>query len=210
MKKFYGIIALVAAFMLAIPAQAQFKFGVKAGLNVSKASLDKEVISADNRTGFFVGPMVEFTVPLVGIGVDAALLYDNKSIKASGEVAGQTVSETETLHYIDIPVNLKYTIGLGSLASVYGATGPQFSYNLTGKNVFGDLGGYALNKSEFSWNVGAGVKLLGHLQVGYNYNIALGNTAEVKDDGGVNTAFNYLIGKKVKNNTHQISVAYIF
>ena len=63
MKKFYGIIALVAAFMLAIPAQAQFKFGVKAGLNVSKASLDKEVISADNRTGFLVGPMVEFTVP---------------------------------------------------------------------------------------------------------------------------------------------------
>lgn len=210
MKKIFGVIALAAAFVFAVPAQAQLKFGVKAGLNVSKASLSKEVIGADNRTGFFVGPMVEFTVPVIGIGLDAALLYDNKSIKASGDVEGQSVSESETLHYIDIPVNVKYSIGLGSLASVYAATGPQFSYNLSGKSVFKDLGGYSLKKSEFSWNIGAGVKLLKHLQVGYNYNIALGNTAEVKDDGAAGTAFNYLIGKKVKNNTHQISVAYMF
>ena len=211
MKKIFGVIALAAGFLFAAPAQAQFKFGVKAGLNVSKAILDKEVVSADNRNGFFIGPVLEFTVPVIGIGLDAALLYDNKSIKASGEdLSGNNVSQTETLHYIDIPVNVKYTIGLGSLASVYGATGPQFSYNVGGKSVFDNMGDYTLNKSEFSWNVGAGVKLLGHLQVGYNYNIALGNTAEVKEKGAAGTAVGYLLGKKVKNNTHQISVAYMF
>ena len=129
MKKIFGVIALAAAFMFAVPAQAQLKFGVKAGLNVSKASLDKGVLSADNRTGFFVGPMAEFTLPVIGLGVDAALLYDNKSVKVGAE--GESASST--LHYIDIPINVKYTIGLGSLASVYGATGPQFSYNIGNK-----------------------------------------------------------------------------
>lgn len=199
MKKIFGVIALAAAFMFAVPAQAQLKFGVKAGLNVSKASLDKGVLSADNRTGFFVGPMAEFTLPVIGLGVDAALLYDNKSVKVGAE--GESVSST--LHYIDIPINVKYTIGLGSLASVYGATGPQFSYNIGGKSILD--GSYALNDSDFSWNIGAGVKLLGHLQVGYNYNIALGKTAEVKDANAID-----FVGKSFKNNTHQISVAYMF
>lgn len=199
MKKIFGVIALAAAFMFAVPAQAQLKFGVKAGLNVSKASLDKGVLSADNRTGFFVGPMAEFTLPVIGLGVDAALLYDNKSVKVGAE--GESASST--LHYIDIPINVKYTIGLGSLASVYGATGPQFSYNIGGRSIL--EGSYALKDSDFSWNIGAGVKLLGHLQVGYNYNIALGKTAEVKDADAID-----FVGKSFKNNTHQISVAYMF
>jgi hypothetical protein len=139
--------------------------------------------------------MAEFTLPVIGLGVDAALLYDNKSVKVD--------SESKSLHYIDIPINVKYTIGLGSLASVYGATGPQFSYNIGGKSILD--GSYALNGSDFSWNIGAGVKLLGHLQVGYNYNIALGKTAEVKD-----SQLTDYIGKSFKNNTHQISVAYMF
>ncbi len=194
MKKIFGVIALAMAFVFAVPAQAQLKFGVKAGLNVSKVSISGADLDSKNRTGFFVGPMAEFTLPIVGLGIDAALLYDNKSVKVE--------SESKNLHYIDIPINVKYTIGLGSLASVYGATGPQFSYNIGNKKWHG----VDLNDSDFSWNIGAGVKLLGHLQVGYNYNIALGNTAEVKGADAIEN-----IGKiKMKNNTHQISVAYMF
>ncbi len=213
MKKYFGLVAIIAAMFVAMPAQAQFKFGVKAGLNISKPSFDKSVASADNRAGFFVGPMAEFTVPVIGIGIDAAVLYNNKSIKASGvDDAGVAKTETENLHYIDIPINVKYTIGLGSLASIYGATGPQFSFNVGGGDIFDN--NYSLNSSDFSWNIGAGVKLLSHFQIGYNYNIALGNTAEVKDAGALSVAGNYawnkLMGKDMKTNTHQISIAYMF
>lgn len=194
MKKIFGVIALAMAFVFAVPAQAQLKFGVKAGLNVSKVSISGADLDSKNRTGFFVGPMAEFTLPIVGLGIDAALLYDNKSVKVE--------SESKNLHYIDIPINVKYTIGLGSLASVYGATGPQFSYNIGNKKWHG----VDLDDSDFSWNIGAGVKLLGHLQVGYNYNIALGNTAEFKETD----AMGKIDKIKMKNNTHQISVAYMF
>ena len=48
-------------------------------------------------------------------------------------------------------------------------------------------------------NVGAGLKLLNHLQVGANYNIPLGNTADIE---GTNASY--------KTKTWQVSVAYIF
>lgn len=203
MKKLFGIIMVAVAMFMATPANAQFKFGVKAGLNVSKVSFDKDIAknAIDSRTGFFVGPMAEFTVPIIGLGADVAVLYDNKGVEVDGV--------SETLQYIDIPINVKYSIGLGSIVGVYVATGPQFSYNIGGKQIFENS--YSLKSSEFSWNVGAGVKLLGHLQVGYNYNIGIGKTGEMGSALDVTTGqIGNFVNGDVKNNTHQISVAYLF
>ena len=200
MKKIFAAAALM--LLIAVPASAQFSYGLKAGLNVSKASLDWSTVSSDNQTGFFVGPMVEFTVPLVGVGVDASLLYNNKGMKLKAIASGDSFSQT--LQYIDIPINLKYTYGLGSIAGVFVTTGPQFSFNISSKKL--KIADYTLKSSEFSWNVGLGAKLLGHLQVAYNYNIAIGKTSEFEY---YDTAMNLVKGK-LKNNTHQISLAYMF
>lgn len=200
MKKIFAAAALM--LLIAVPASAQFSYGLKAGLNVSKASLDWSAVSSDNQTGFFVGPMVEFTVPLVGVGVDASLLYNNKGMKLKDVTSGDSFSQT--LQYIDIPINLKYTYGLGSIAGVFVTTGPQFSFNISSKKL--KIADYTLKSSEFSWNVGLGAKLLGHLQVAYNYNIAIGKTSEFEY---YDTAMNLVKGK-LKNNTHQISLAYMF
>lgn len=220
-KNILSIVALVAAMFVASPAMAQFKYGVKAGLNISKVSLDKnnltKNIAKDNQTGFFAGVMGEFTLPLVGIGVEGSLLYDQKKMDA-GE-------DTKTLEYVDLPINLKYTLGFSSIASVYVATGPQFSWNIGGKNfsnaitptgMIDNYNSYAqdftLQKSEFSWNIGAGATVLKHIRVGYNYNIAIGKTANMSVEGfqdGVGVA-EQLTKVKLKNNTHQVSVTYIF
>lgn len=209
MKKLFGLV-LGALLLLAAPAQAQVKFGLKAGLNVSKVKLDKEVFDSKNRTGFFVGPMVEFSIPLVGLNLDAALLYDNKVVGVKGEAGDDIeIDKDETLQYLDIPINLKYVIGLGSMASVYVATGPQFSYNIGDKKLFDNS--YSLKSSQFSWNFGAGVKLVQHLQVGYNFNLGMGNTADVKSGTVAGEVGNLFMGKKLKGtNTHQLSVAYLF
>lgn len=205
MRKYLSTLAVVAALIIAAPAQAQTQFGIKAGLNVSKASIDSKVLDSSNRTGFFIGPMAEITLPIIGLGVDGAILYDQKGVEleTSNEL-GEVELGKETLHYIDVPVNLKYSIGLGSTASIYLATGPQFSYNIGGKKLFHNT--YSLKSSEFSWNVGAGAKVAGHLQIGYNYNIGLGDTAELNTFGIAKDA----IKGNLKNNTHQISVAYLF
>ena len=205
-KNILSLAVLIAALSFALPSQAQVKFGVKAGLNMNSVSLKdyKGNLDGDNRAGFFAGVTADVTIPLAGLGVEASLLYDNKSIALSDG----TNESKKTLHYVSLPINAKYTIGFSSLASVYFATGPQFSWNVgdrswAPKNI---QAGWELKKSEFSWNVGAGVTALKHIRVGYNYNIGIGKTAEATVRG---TAINGVKGK-LKNNTHQVSLTYIF
>ena len=80
---------------MAMPAQAQIHFGVKGGLNLSKASFSnvKENFKKDNFTGLFIGPMAEFNIPIVGLGVDAALLFAQRGIKVSDADADVTVKQ---------------------------------------------------------------------------------------------------------------------
>lgn len=213
-KNILGIIALVAAFFVAVPSQAQLvKLGVKGGLNVTAVSLSgdlKSNISKDNQTGFFAGLTADVTIPLAGLGADIAVLYDQKKV--------DTGNANEKIEYINIPLNVKYTFGFSSLASLYIATGPQFAFNIgdkdygytTPKEIEGTIqevkNDFMLKKSEFSWNVGAGVTVLKHVRVGYNYNIAIGNTADFNFRDVATDAYK----GELKNNTHQISLTYIF
>lgn len=44
--------------------------GVKGGVNVMKVTFDDKLLKSDNMAGFFIGPMAEFTIPVVGLGID--------------------------------------------------------------------------------------------------------------------------------------------
>ena len=68
MKRFLGIL-FVISMLFAIPAQAQFRFGVKAGTNLTETPSDLKNLDADGMTGFFVGPMATFTIPVIGLGL---------------------------------------------------------------------------------------------------------------------------------------------
>ena len=196
MKKIFGALMIAVCIGMAMPAQAQIHFGVKGGLNLSKASFSdvKENFKKDNFTGFFIGPMAEFNIPVVGLGVDASLLFAQRGIKISDGGEEATVKQNG----LDIPVNLKYNIGLGSLVGLYVAAGPDFYFDFAGNKTIDGVR-TDKKKAEVGINVGAGVKLLNHLQVGANYNIPLGKTASFEDIEG-----------SYKTKTWQVSVAYIF
>lgn len=222
-KNILNLAVLVAALAFALPSQAQIKFGIKTGLNVNSFSVKNLPGNVDkkNRNGFFAGVTADVTVPIVGLGADISLLYDNRCIGLGGvtdyedyyegvpEVTSSSYTKThKTFHYISLPINAKYTVGLSSLASVYVATGPQFSWNIGDRHwSMGDWDdGWELKSSQFSWNVGCGATVLSHVRVGYNYNIALGNTAEIR----IEDEAQKLVKGKLKNNTHQISLTYLF
>lgn len=207
MKKLLTLIVLVAATCFAVPANAQLKFGVKGGLNITDMSLSNDVFETSNRTGFFIGPTIKFTLPIVGLGIDASALYDQREGEVNVEADDNTVVSTRLKQKsINIPINLRYDIGLGSLAAVYLAAGPQFGFNIGDKNqsLYKDVAEWRLNTSNFSVNVGAGVMLLGHLQVGANYNIVCGKTGEITLLDGAESVL------RGRSNTWQISAAYYF
>ena len=209
MKKFFTLVVLLATMTVA--AQAQVKFGVKGGLNLTSMKIDASVADKSNQAGFFIGPTVKFTLPVVGLGIDASALYDQRSFKATEG------NQTETLKQqsIQIPINLRYGIGLGSTAGIYFFAGPQFGFNIGDKTNPIEIGNEAVNNwtlksSYLSANVGLGLMLLNHLQVSANYNIAIGTTGEFDPIKSVaNTTWDTVTGK-TKANAWQLSVAYFF
>jgi len=199
---------------MAMPAKAQIKFGVKGGLNLASASLSDAWDAkgnADNYTGFFIGPMVDITIPIIGLGVDGALMYSQKGTKISFDGLGSTTFKQQG---IEIPVNLKYSIGLGSLASIYFAAGPSFYFNMKSDDDFtfnSVAGSLDYDKSEVSLNLGAGVKLLRHLQLGVNYNMGLTDSAKAKIDSSKSSdMWDAINGESYKSKIWQVSVAYLF
>jgi len=201
--------------LVSMPAHAQLKWGVKGGVNLSE--IDWKGGYAGNKehsTGFFIGPMAEFTIPIIGLGIDGALMYSQRGNKYDVSAGTFSGSIDERQQGIEIPVNLKYTIGLGSLLGIYIAAGPDFFFNFKdidlkalGSGVNTD-GAVDTKKTQVGLNVGVGVKILKHLQVGVNYQIPMGNTFSVGDAAGA--IWEKVLGKNAKTKTWQISAAYIF
>ena len=208
MKKILTLIVMAVAF--AMPSQAQFNFGVQAGLNltnISDFSLNAPGVenAIKSRAGFFVGPTVKFTLPIVGLGIDAAALYDQREAKTNGE--------TLKSQSIQIPINVRYGFGLGSMAEIFAFAGPQFGFNIGDKDkTWGDVKNTAakwtLKSSNVSANVGIGATILSKLQLKVNYNIALGKTGEVDIKEGADAAWKTITGAKA--NAWQVSAAYFF
>lgn len=215
MKKWITLFTVTVCLAMAMPAKAQIKFGVKGGLNLASASLSDAWDAkgnADNYTGFFIGPMVDITIPIIGLGVDGALMYSQKGAKISfDDDLGSTTFKQQG---IEIPVNLKYSIGLGSLASIYFAAGPSFYFNMKSDDDFtfnSVAGSLDYDKSEVSLNLGAGVKLLRHLQLGVNYNMGLTDSAKAKIDSSKSSdMWDAINGESYKSKMWQVSVAYLF
>ena len=205
MKKIFSVLMVAVALMMAAPAQAQLiKFGLKGGLNMSKIDWKGGVEgNKDNTTGFFIGPMAEVTLPIIGLGIDGALMYSQRGKDEYKEQG------------LEIPINLKYTIGLGSLLGVYLSAGPDFFYNFKDKKD-AEISDVIINgkpatkdymspkKAQVAVNLGVGVKLLKKLQVGVTYQIPMGDSFEWKDV--TDTTMNF----SAKTKTWQVSAAYIF
>ena len=211
MKKIFTSAAIALAMLFtANTANAGINFGLKGGLNVTSMSLNSEVFDASNRAGFFFGPTVKFTLPIVGLGIDASALYDQREAKLT--VGEAKTKETVKTQAINIPINARYSVGLGSVASVLFFAGPQFGFNVGDKNqsLFKDMGEWRLKSSTFSVNVGLGAMLLSHLQISANYNIACGKTGETTVSSALGELAQSAAKKRGRANAWQIGLAYYF
>lgn len=207
MKKI--MMLLLAAIALSMPSQAQVKFGLKGGLNLTTMSMSesgaKDAIK--NKAGFFVGPTIKIGLPLSGLSVDASALYDQREAKMTVNNNEETLKSQS----LQVPINLRYGVGLGSVVNLFAFAGPQFGFNLgdKSKEIFNNAMDWTLKSSNVSANVGLGATLLNHLQITVNYNIALGKTGDVDLKQGADAAWNTLTGKS-KANAWQVSAAYFF
>jgi hypothetical protein len=166
MKK---VFLTVFAVLMVFAASAQFKGGLKAGVNMSKISTDIDGLGSDseNGTSFHVGAYGIFSLS-DALAVQPELLYN--SIKGSD-------SET-TVNFLSIPVMVTYTFAEKFNVQV----GPQYGFVLSSdpSEAKDDL------KGDFTLNLGAGASF-GKFNVTARYGIGLSNIVDVE---GIETKIN--------------------
>ncbi|MCM1028890.1 MAG: PorT family protein [Pseudoflavonifractor sp.] len=188
--------ALLISLAGALPAAAQFKIGPKAGVTVNSLHFDRSVLDSDNRAGFTGGLMCEFTLPVVGVGFDLSALYTRRS--AQWMEANDVTKDARD--YFAIPLNLKWKLKL-PIVRPFLTTGPEVAFLTSRKAVNEAWRNHAV---DWSWNFGAGLELMGHLQVAASYGIGINNA--VKKTGIADNAAKVA----AKNRVWTITAAYLF
>ena len=201
-----ALVALFAALFTCLPAEAQLRFGAKAGVNIDKLHFNENAFSSDNRCGFTVGAMGEFMAPL-GIGVDLSLMYTYMKADSEGEKTQFLgMSFDKGYSYLEIPLNLKYKLTIPAVASVikpYVFTGPSLALKLGGDNSY-----FKTKTCQWGWNIGLGVELINHLQISGGYTFGMNNIFDqfkVSESLGLTTD-----QLKVKNNYWTVTAAWLF
>ncbi len=199
-------IVAIAVLLSSTPADAQIKFGIKAGANFNSLKFNQDLFNDDNRAGFNGGVMLEFTMPIIGVGMDASVMYVHRSGEdfTDYDEAGNEISTSTGRDYIDIPLNLKYKLslpGIGSLVKPFVTTGPSFAFLVSKKNI----NEFIKNKScDIAWNFGFGIELFSHVQVAASYGLGLTNTLEYVGIGNNNETI------EGKNRYWTVTAAYMF
>lgn len=198
MKFTKRFMAIAIALMVMLPAMAQFKIGPRLGVDVNSLHFNKDVFQEDNRAGFTGGLQAEFMIPGLGFGFDASVMYVRRSATFTDDQRTEVNAD-----YIEIPVNLKYKLGLpllGNILKPYVFTGPSFSF-LTSRRFFSD---FVNKKSDTAWNFGFGVELINHLQLSASYAVGMSKALDVFHLSNENANING------KNRYWTVTAAWLF
>ncbi len=198
MKLTKRFMAIAIALMVMLPAMAQFKIGPRLGVDINSLHFNKDVFQEDNRAGFTGGLQAEFMIPGLGFGFDASVMYVRRSATFTDDQRTEVNAD-----YIEIPVNLKYKLGLPLLSRIlkpYVFTGPSFSF-LTSRRFFSD---FVNKKSDTAWNFGFGVELINHLQLSASYAVGMSKALDVFHLSNENANING------KNRYWTVTAAWLF
>jgi hypothetical protein len=215
MKKIILTLALVAA--AATSAMAQFSVGAGyLNQNVKSTYTSGSSTSTSNTgaQGFYVGADAAYNLGY-GVSVVPGIYYGYLGNDSASSVAGLVGAEGSTKsHYIAVPVNFKYGIGLGDLLNVFAYAGPQFELGVSSKTTYtavvlgqsasSTVDNYSgddshLNRFNISLGAGIGVDVAEMVRVNFGYHYGLLNMYKGSDS-------NY----KINNSYWSVGAAFLF
>lgn len=209
MKKVLLFFVLVAMSVVSVNAQDNLKWGVMAGMNVSKYT----ITGFDSRIGFHAGVKAELGLSQEASGayMDFAALLTLKGAKIDG---GSIASIKFNPYYLEVPVHVGYKYAVNDDFALFGNVGPYIAVGLFGKakakvdgniadlgelgtnsaseDIFGNDG---LKRFDFGLGLKAGVEFSKKYQLAISYDFGL---VEVAKDLGM------------KNRNLMISLGYMF
>jgi len=188
--------------------QAKVRFGVTGGFQLTNMEFNNDALKESNRVGWFAGPTVKFTLPIVGLGVDVAALYDQRDLKVDGSTFKQ--------ESIVVQGAARYSVGMGEALSIFLHAGPQFSFNvgddfehwITHEDEYKQ---FSLQETMLSVNLGLGITLASHFEAAIRYNIPISKTSDFTwNELGNQMAAESWHHAKSRTNAWNVSVSYFF
>ena len=190
------ILAAVILLATAMPAMAQFQFGVMGGVTLDKGSMGSDVMDSGNRIGYCTGVVMDVNIPILGLRVETGMKYTHRDQQIADR------HETYKNHYIDIPVHARYRLSVpvvGKIIAPFAFTGPSFSILFKGDQPTCKEN----SKTAMSWDAGAGADLFKHVRLSACYSIGVTKGMKCVDANTGNKS-------RSKDNCWTISAAYMF
>lgn len=192
-------------------ATAQVKFGIKAGANINNFSMSDDLgYSVSNKVGFSIGPTVRLSLPIKGMAVEAAAMFDQQSVdvESPGLAGGKIYETTLRQQQIVVPINLHYGFDISENTVLSIMAGPQVGIRAGKKVIETDYADWLSKSAVFSINAGLSLTLYDHIQLSAGYNIACGNSGEFWINRQTKSG-----GEKIGNakfNAVKLAVSYYF
>jgi hypothetical protein len=217
-------ILLIAGSIFSIVAMAQLSIGIHGTGNLADAKFNKpNDFDYKSKMRAMPGAGIDLQFAFskhVAIRTGANYIQNGVTLKATvDETVNMQLKIQNNLHYVQVPVNLLYTMPVGRIQFFAGAGG-YFNYGISGKlkskltytmgdgnesvteeeiDAFKkeDEGGAGLKKSDYGIGALAGIRLGGGLFVNAGYQLSLANL-----DGIENNEY--------KNRGLQLTIGYFF
>lgn len=189
MKKILFLLVAVAAIVLPLRSNAQFRLGATAGVDFSTLKFKQDLITIDASTGFQTGVQGELMFPGIGFGVDVGLLYTQRGATLNlgeREIWGsQGYTDPRCyLHYIEIPLNLRFKWtrmqGLEDFVAPYVFGGPSISL-LAGHSKIDALE-YAFGEIGLQCGLGFEIMRRWQIQGSYTWGMTYALKTKLLDD----------------------------
>ena len=188
----FRLVLFLNCFIVLINADAQIRYGVKAGLNIADVVINNVVdpdAEADykSKPGPHAGIFITFDGDQTGFG--AELLYSNKGVKAVTNIS---------FHYIAVPLLFRYHLSEYFVAE----GGPEIGYLVNASSKHGNLNHIWDNKLDLGLDIGIQYKGLSKIVVGMRFNAGI---SSVIRNAAVST------GERIRyqNRVLQLSAGYI-
>ncbi len=198
MKKIIGMLFVITCLTVTTVQAQRVQWGAKAGWNLSNPSFsddDAQPYKTGKKVGYYIGPTVDISLPLGGLGVDASVLFSQRNVRG-----GEYSTKIKTLKQtgIEIPINLKYNFDVNDYVDLFLFSGPNLYFDFAGdskKKTYMHV--FKKNSPQLGLNIGAGVKVIDHVVFSFNYVLPFSKTAEYNH-------YSY------KTRTWQVGLGYLF
>jgi hypothetical protein len=207
-----GLAIIAILFLSTISVNAQVRYGLKGGLNLStisgfedanKALADVTIpgYSTGYAAGAHIGFIFRYDLP-AKFFLQPELLFSTQGLQ---EEATNRKAETSRLHFLQLPIYAGYKIKAGSFLQILVAAGPYLAYGINGsEGAYGDDGMF--KRFDAGLSVMAGVEI-DKLQITAGYDFGLTDQMDVN---GWNTAKDVLGLPSILNKNIKVSVGYFF